>query len=144
MIMRRAGFLLLSYGASIGKCKQKEGSLLHRAILNQQPYIIQLLLLKGAGLRCRDNLQRTPLITYLQNGGNFIDVVLRDFTRSVAIQCRRPFNSSLFHLLSWRLPTDPGNNFFHSTKCTQTSQNPECEVKKGPLAVAKVTLRKKK
>ena len=131
-----AGFLLLSYGASIGKCKQKEGSLLHRAILNQQPYIVQLLLLKGASLRCRDSLGRTPLITYLQNGGNFIDVVLRDFTVSVAIQCRRPFNSSLFHLLSWRLPTDPGNNFFHSTKCTETSQNPECEVKKGPLAVA--------
>ena len=131
-----AVFLLLSYGASIGKCKQKEGSLLHRAILNQQPYIVQLLLLKGASLRCRDSLGRTPLITYLQNGGNFIDVVLRDFTVSVAIQCRRPFNSSLFHLLSWRLPTDPGNNFFHSTKCTETSQTPECEVKKGPLAVA--------
>ena len=131
-----AVFLLLSYGASIGKCKQKEGSLLHRAILNQQPYIVQLLLLKGASLRCRDRLGRTPLITYLQNGGNFIDVVLRYFNLSVAIQCRRPFNSSLFHLLSWRFPTDPGNNFFHSTKCTETSQNPECEVKKGPLAVA--------
>ena len=131
-----AVFLLLSYGASIGKCKQKEGSLLHRAILNQQPYIVQLLLLKGASLRCRDSLGRTPLITYLQNGGNFIDIVLRDFTVSVAIQCRRPFNSSLFHLLSWRLPIDPGNNFFHSTKCTETSQTPECEVKKGPLAVA--------
>lgn len=130
-----AVFLLLNYGASIGKCKQKEGSLLHKAILNQQPYIVQLLLLKGASLRCRDSLGRTPLITYLQNGGNFIDVVLRDFTLSVAIQCRRPFNSSLFHLLSWRFPTDPGNNFFYSTKCTETS-NPECEVKKGPLAVA--------
>ena len=130
-----AVFLLLSYGASIGKCKQKEGSLLHRAILNQQPYIVQLLLLKGASLRCRDSLGRTPLITYLQNGGNFIDVVLRDFSLSVAIQCRTPFNSSLFHLLSWRFPTDPGINFFYSTKCTETS-NPECEVKKGPLAVA--------
>ena len=131
-----AVFLLLSYGASIGKCKQKEGSLLHKAILNQQPYIVQLLLLKGASLRCKDSLGRTPLITYLQNGGKFIDVVLREFTLSVAIHCRRPFNSSLFHLLSWRFPTDPGNNFFHSTKCTETSQNPECGVKKGPLAVA--------
>ena len=131
-----AVFLLLSYGASIGKCKQKEGSLLHKAILNQQPYIVQLLLLKGASLRCKDSLGRTPLITYLQNGGKFIDVVLREFTLSVAIHCRRPFNSSLFHLLSWRFPTDPGNNFFHSTKCTETSQNPECGVKKDPLAVA--------
>ena len=68
--------------------------------INQQPYIAQLLLLKGASLRCRDSLGRRPLITYLQNGGNFIDIVLRDFTVSVAIQCRRPFNSSLFHLLS--------------------------------------------
>ena len=128
-------FLLLYYGALIGKCKQKEGSLLHQAILNQQPYIVQLLLLKGASLRCKDNLGRTPLITYLQNGGEFIDVILKNFVKYVPIECGRPFNYSVYHLLSYRTPTIQDDNFFYIRKCSGHDDQ-VCEIKYGALAEA--------
>ena len=124
-------FLLLHYGASLGECKNSGSGLLHRAIINQQHNIVQLLLLKGASLTCKDSLGRTPLVTYLHNGGKGIDVVLRNFTVSVAVECGKPFNSSVFHLLSYRPPTFSEYNFFYSWKC---NDDPVCN--KGPLAVA--------
>ena len=128
-------YLLLSYGASLKKCNSSGSSLLHKAIINQQPYIVQLLLLKGASLTCKDNLGRTPLVTYLQNGGEWIDVVLNDFTVSVTIKCANPFNYSVFHLLSYRSPTTAENNFFYSKKCNECD-NPGCDIEKGSLAAA--------
>ena len=128
-------FLLLHYGALIGKCKEKEGSLLHQAILNQQPYIVQLLLLKGASLRCKDSLGRTPLITYLQNGGEFIDVLLNNFVKFVPVECGIPFKYSVYHLLSYRTPTIQDENFFYVRKCSG-NDDLVCEIKYGALAEA--------
>ena len=126
---------LLSNGASSTKCNRSGSSLLHRAIVNQQPRIIQLLLTNGANLTCKDNLGRTPLVSYLHNGGDWIDVVMNAFTTSVDIKCGEPFNSSVFHLLSYRSPTVANDNFFHSGTC-KFYNRAECNAKKGTLAEA--------
>ena len=124
--------LLLFHGASIGECNQSGSSLLHRAIISQQPFIVQQLLRKGVSLTC---LGRTPLVTYLQNGGKWIDVVINAFTTSVTIICGEHFNSSVLHLLSYRSPTVPDDNFFTSKTCK--FYNPAaCKVKNGPLVEA--------
>ena len=128
-------YLLLSHGASFRKCMRSGSSLLHRAIISQQPYTAQLLLLKGASLTCKDSLGRRPLVTYLQNGGGWIDVVLKHFNVSVPIKCGKPLNTSVFHLLSFRPPTVAEDNFFESKKCNECDEL-ECKVKKGPLAEA--------
>ncbi|KAJ7372341.1 hypothetical protein OS493_019786 [Desmophyllum pertusum] len=130
--------LLLRHGASFKRCKRSGSSLLHRAIVNQQPYSVQLLLLKGASLTCKDSLGRTPLVTYLQNGGNWTDVVLKHFNVSVAVKCGKPFNVSVFHLLSYRPPTLTEDNFFEYRKCDRGGEcdHSESELRKGPLAEA--------
>ena len=84
-------YLLFSYGASFEKCKRSGGSLLHSAIIKQNPYIVQLLLLKGANLTCKDSFGRTPLLAYLQNGGEWTDVVLKHLNVSFNIECGKPF-----------------------------------------------------
>lgn len=110
-------YLLLSYGASIKKCMRTRQSLLHHAVTNNQPYIAQLLLLKGVSLTCKDNLGRTPLVAYLHNGGYLSDVVLQYFNSSVTIKCGKPFNLSVFHLLCYRPPSLEALNFFQQRKC---------------------------
>ena len=125
-------YLLLTHGATFRKCKRSGGSLLHRAIMNQQPYSAQLLLLRGASLTCKDSLGRTPLLAYLQDGGDWIDVVLRHSNLPVAIECGKPFNTSMFHLLSYRPPTVGQDNFFEYKNCVHS----ECKLQKGPLAQA--------
>ena len=105
-------YLLLSYGASIKKCNRSRQTLLHYAVTNNQPYMAQLLLLRGASLTCKDNLRRTPLIAYLHNGGYLMDVVLQHFNASVIIKCGKPFNLSVFHLLCYRPPSMENFNFF--------------------------------
>ena len=110
-------YLLLTYGASIRKCVRTSQSLLHHAVTNNQPYIAQLLLCKGASLTCKDNLGRTPLVAYLHNGGYLSDVVLQHFNASVTIKCGKPFSLSVFHLLCYRPPSLEGFNFFQQRKC---------------------------
>ena len=129
-------FLLLSHGASSGKCTSSRGSMLHTAIVKKQFHIAQLLLLKGANLTCEDSLGRTPLITCLHNSGEFSGILFSDkITEPVAIECGKPFNYSLFHLLSYSRPFFEDNGFFYLEKCSE-STDPLCTVKKGPLAVA--------
>ena len=129
-------FLLLSHGASSGKCTSSSGSMLHTAIVKKQFHIAQLLLLKGANLTCEDSLGRTPLITCLHNSGEFSGILFSDkITEPVAIECGKPFNYSLFHLLSYSRPFFEDEGFFYLEKCSE-STDPLCTVKKGPLAVA--------
>ena len=54
---------------------------------------------------------------------------------AVTIECGKPFNYSLFHLLSYLPPTFEENNFFFSENCSEPT-HPLCTVKKGPLAKA--------
>ena len=56
-------------------------------------------------------------------------------SESVTIECGKPFNYSLFHLLSYLSPAFKGNNFFFSENCSEPT-HPNCTVKKGPLAKA--------
>ena len=129
-------FLLLSHGASSGKCTSSRGSMLHTAIVKKQFHIAQLLLLKGVNLTCEDSLGRTPLITCLHNSGEFSGILFRDkITEPVAIECGKPFNYSLFHLLSYSRPFFEDDGFFYLEKCSE-STDPLCTVKKGPVAVA--------
>ena len=129
-------FLLLFHGASSGKCTSLRGSMLHTAVVKKQFHIAQLLLLKGANLTCEDSLGRTPLITCLHNSGEFSGILFRDkITEPVAIECGKPFNYSLFHLLSYSRPFFEDDGFFYLEKCSE-STDPLCTVKKGPVAVA--------
>ena len=128
-------FLLLSHGASSGKCTSSSGSMLHTAIVKKQFHIALLLLLKGANLTCKDSLGRTPLVTYLHNGEEFSGVLLRKFTEPVTIECGKSFNYSLFHLLSYIRPIFEDNNLFYLDSCSETA-DPLCKVKKGPLVIA--------
>ena len=128
-------FLLLSHGASSGKCTSSSGSMLHTAIVKKQFHIAQLLLLKGANLTCKDSLGRTPLVTYLHNGEEFSGVLLREFTDPVTIECGKPFNYSLFHLSSYIRPFWEDNNLFYLDSCSEPA-DPLCKVKKGPLVIA--------
>ena len=127
--------LLLSSGASFKKCDRENDSLLHRAIDNFQPYIVEVLLLKGASLTCKDHLGRTPLVYCLHNGCYWTDVVLNFFNASVAIKCHKPFNSSLLHLLSYIKPTLDDNNFFDWRRmCSEHTE--QCHSEDGPLTKA--------
>ena len=54
---------------------------------------------------------------------------------TVTIECGKPFNYSLFHLLSYLSPTFKGNNDFFSENCSEPT-HPNCTDKKGPLAKA--------
>ncbi|KAJ7372339.1 hypothetical protein OS493_019784 [Desmophyllum pertusum] len=74
----------------------------------------------------------------IMNGGNWIDVVLKHFNVSVAIKCGKPFNVSVFHLLSYRPPTLTEDNFFEFRKCDKCGEcdHSESELRKGPLAEA--------
>ena len=125
-------YLLLSSGASFKKCNRSSTSLLHRAVANNQPYIAQLLVLKGASFNCKDNLGRTPLIAFLQNGGDWVEMPLKHLNASVKIKCGKPFTLSLLHLLSYLPPKREDDNFFQHISCgCQT-----CSSKKSPFIKA--------
>jgi len=125
-------YLLLTHGASINKCMRNRQSLLHYAVTNDQPYMAQLLLLRGASLTYKDNLRRTPLIAYLHNGGYLMDVVLQHFNVSITIKCGKPFNLSVFHLLCYRPPSKRYFNFFERKTC----DDHKCSLLKGSVIAA--------
>ena len=108
-------YLLLSSGASFQKCNHNGTSLLHRALVNKQPYIAQLLVLKGASINYKDNLGRTPLIAFLQNGGDWVEMPSILLNASVKIECGKPFTLSALHLLSYLPPKLEDNNFFRQS-----------------------------
>ena len=120
-------YLFLSYGASI-----KKQNLLHYAVTNNQPYMAQLLLLRGASVTYKDDLGRTPLIAYLHNGGYLMDVVLLHFNAPVTIKCGKPFNLSVFHLLCYRPPSIANRNFFEQSTC----DDHKCSLLKGSVITA--------
>ena len=120
-------YLLLSSGASFTKCNRSGTSLLHHAVAKRQPYIAQLLLLKGASLNCRNNLGRTPLTAFIHDGGDWADIPFD--TSSVTIKCGKPFLSSAFHLLCYLTPKLEHNNFFKHITCDDQT----CSLKKSPF-----------
>ena len=122
-------YLLLSSGASFKKCNRNGISLIHHALAKRQPYIAQLLLLKGASLNCKDYLGRTPLVAFINNGGDWAAFPFKHLNDSVNIECGKPFNTSAFHLLSYFPPKLQENNFFELVKC----ENDLCLPNKSPL-----------
>ncbi|XP_068694789.1 uncharacterized protein [Montipora foliosa] len=113
-------------------CDERQTSLLHRAFEKGKPVIADRILSKGAFLSCRDREGLTPLLIYLQNGGNWLDVVLNRHNVTITIECGKPFNSSEFHLAAFRKPTDQSDNFLEMHFCD------ECHsfVEDGPLTKA--------
>ena len=119
-------YLLLSSGASFGKCCSNGTSLLHKAIGKRNPYIARLLLLKGARLNCKDYLGRTPLMAFIQNGGDWADF---PFNVSFNIECGKPFKFSSIHLLCFFPPKLEENNFFQVITCDDQT----CSSRKPPF-----------
>ena len=122
-------YLLLSSGASFRKCSRNGTSLLHNAIAKRKPYIARLLLLKGARLNCKDSLGRTPLMAFIQNGGDWADF---PFNVSFNIECGKPFQLSTIHLLCYFPPKLEENNFFQLITCDDQT----CSSRKPPFQSA--------
>ena len=122
--------LLLSSGVSFTKCNSSGESLLHRAVLNNQPYIAQMLLLKGANMNCKDSLGRTPLVAFLHNGGDWRLADAIFLKGSMKIKCGEPFNTSLFHLMSYFSPKLEGYNFFQQISCDNRTCSKESPFEK--------------
>ena len=125
-------YLLLSSGASLTNCNHSRVSLLNHAIMKNRLLIVQLLLFKGASVNCKDNQGRTPLLTYLQVGSDWVDVVLKRFNASVDIKCGEPFNISELHLICYTPPSMVNDNFFQQISCNDNS----CSSRTGPLFTA--------
>ena len=121
-------YLLLSSGASFRKCCSNGTSLLHKAIAKRNPYIARLLLLKGARPNCKDYLGRTPLMAFIQNGGDWADFPFHD---SFKIECGKPFQLSTIHLLCYFPPKMEENNFFQLVTC----DNQTCASRKPPFQI---------
>ena len=82
-------------------------------------------------------LGRRPLVTYFHpNGKKNIYIPSCDFTESGIIECRKPFNYSVFHLLSYLSPTfQHGSAFYLAPRCRRLDAHSTlCQETKGPLA----------
>lgn len=88
--------------------------MLCRAVEEQQPHLVLLMLLMGADVNQEDSLGSTPLLAYLHNGGDFTGFILKNFNVHVPVACGKPFRSSPFHLLSYWAPTLQSDNFFEA------------------------------
>ena len=82
-------------------------------------------------------LGRRPLVTFIHpNGKENVYIPSLDFTESGIIECRKPLNYSVFHLLSYLSPTFEHNNTFYlSPRCRRLdAHSTSCQESKGPLA----------
>ena len=82
-------------------------------------------------------LGRRPLVTFIHpNGKENVNIPSLDFTESGVIECRKPLNYSVFHLLSYLSPTFEHNNTFYlSPRCRRLdAHSTSCQESKGPLA----------
>ena len=122
--------LLLSSGVSFTKCNSSGENILHRAVLNNQPYIAQMLLLKGAKMNCKDSLGRTPLVAFLLNGGDWPLADAIFLKGSMKINCGKPFNTSLFHLMCYFSPKLEDDNFFQKISCDNRTCSKESPLEK--------------
>ena len=81
-------------------------------------------------------LGRSRLVTYFHHNSKGTTFVLpRDLTESGAIECRKPLNYSVFHLLSYLSSTSEYNNAFYlPERCiTLDEHSISCQEIKGPL-----------
>ena len=82
-------------------------------------------------------LGRRPLVTYFHyNSKRRTFVLPSDFTESGAIECRKPLNYSVFHLLSYLSSASEYNNAFNlGERCIKLDEHSiSCREIKGPLA----------
>ena len=127
-----ASILLSKEAYSARKCDGTQSDLLHRAFEKEKPFIADTILSKGGLLSCKDKQGRTPLLIYLQNGGKWLDVVLKRFNVTIQIQCNKHFNVSEFHLVAFRKATALSENLLEQHKC----DSHKCYIEDGPLAKA--------
>ena len=127
-----ANILLSKQAYPARKCSGTQTYLLHRAFEKEKPFIADTILSKGGLLSCKDKQGRTPLLIYLQNGGKWLDVVLKRFNVTVQIQCNKHFNVSEFHLVAFRKATALSENLLEQRTCDSY----QCYIEDGPLAKA--------
>ena len=127
-----ANILLSKQAYPARKCSGTQTYLLHRAFEKEKPFIADTILSKGGLLSCKDKQGRTPLLIYLQNGGKWLDVVLKRFNVTIQIQCNKHFNVSEFHLVAFRKATALSENLLEQRKC----DSHKCYIEDGPLAKA--------
>ena len=109
--------LLSKEKRSRNKCNEREVSLLHEAIKNNQTTIIRVILSEYDGIAaCKDILGRNALVVYLQYRAGNIEDVLKYSRAGVGIECNMPFNLSEFHLLAYRIMYKV-SRFFFGTAC---------------------------
>ena len=113
-------------------CDGGKTYLLHRAFEKKQPVLAYIILSQGGNISCKDAQGRTPLLIYLQNGGKWLDVVLKRSNATIHIECGKPFNKSEFHLLAFRQPTVPFENFLEEHSYDMS----HCFAADGPLVKA--------
>ena len=98
-------------------CDEEKTHILRHAFEVHKLVIAYLIPAKGFRLSCKDAQGRTPLLTHLQSGGKWLDVILERFDAPIHIDCGKPFNTSEFHLLAFRKPTGPSENLLEYHTC---------------------------
>ena len=155
--------LLIRKGARVDDQDCSGATPLHIAALNGSADTVNVLLNMNATGEMKDNNGKTPLEVVLEhasvvsepenpreattksNGRVMVICLLLSSgassrlkcmsSEAVTIECGKPFNYSLFHLLSYLPPTFEENNFFFSENCSEPT-HPNCTVKKGSLVKA--------
>ena len=81
-------------------------------------------------------LGRRPLVTFIHpNGTENVHIPSLDFTESGIIECRKPLNYSVFHLLSYLSPTfEHKNAFYVAPRCRRLDEPSTTCQETGPLA----------
>ena len=155
--------LLIRKGARVDDQDCSGATPLHIAALSGSADTVNVLLNMNATVEMKDKNGKTPLEVVLEhasvvsepenprkattksNGHVMVIYLLLSSgassrlksmsSEAVTIECGKPFNYSLFHVLSYLPLTFEENNFFFSENCSEPI-HPNCTVKKGPLAKA--------